>query len=69
MKALYTERMPRGKRKTIAQMEFLKGPAILLEFTDGSKLKFGNAFICDAIEYYLEHIIRKGLNATKIRKK
>lgn len=69
MKTVYTKRLERPGTKTLGMMQFVKGPAVILDFGDG-KLKLGTAFIADAVEFYLAHAIKEGLNyAIKSRKK
>lgn len=64
MKTVYTERSARPGTVSLATMKFSSGPTVILDFGDG-KLKLGKAFICDAIEHYLEFAIDLGLKEYK----
>jgi len=66
------KRQKLGNRKEIGTMKFVKGPAVILDFGEGTRLKYGTGFIADAIEHYIEFCLSKALeyeNATKKRKK
>ena len=60
---IYTKRLERENTTAIGGIFFegtIAKPTLLLELDDESSIKFGTAFIADAIEFYLEHIITLG---------
>jgi hypothetical protein len=71
MKIVNYKRVEKPGAKTLCIMDFVKGPAVILDFgkKDGGKLKLGTDFIADAIEHYLTYAIKRGLKEHAAQKR
>lgn len=71
MKTLEYKRIHKSGHKKFCTMEFNEAHTVVLDFGKkyGGKLKLPTAFLADAVEHYLTHVIKLGLkgekNATK----
>jgi len=69
---IYTKRRKRAGTKAFGGIFFegsINAPTLLLELEDDSTIQLGNAFIVDAIEFYLEHVLTLGVLNYAIEKR